>query len=232
MLIVGAVVIQFKILSDIIITILCAVLVFQSTVVVSLSAYAIYIQPVDTAAAAATAMKLSTVVKMLVDNAIQEFQSNNINNTITYLQGAEQELSSLIAIAGNNSNINNSASVSTSMAQPLTILLLVKNIIQALDSGDYEKAQRYLNLAEQELGILDVSSSLNPHTIISTSNATYNNSNGNGNYSFFSTYTNTKYGIKLQYPHNWVIEADDYATGAAGQAGILIVSFYLNQVFD
>src|SRR5919199_616540 len=231
MLIVGAVVIQFKILSDIIITILCAVLVFQSTVVVSLSAYAIYIQPVGTAAAAATAMKLSTVVKMLVDNAIQEFQSNNINNTITYLQGAEQELSSLIAIAGNNSNINNSASVSTSMAQPLTILLLVKNIIQALDSGDYEKGQRYLNLAEQELGrnILDVSSSLNPHTIISTSNATYNNSNSD-NYRFFSTYTNTKYGIKLQYPHNWVIEADDYATGAAGYAGIQIASFYLPDV--
>jgi hypothetical protein len=232
MLIVGAVVIQFKILSDIIITILCAVLVFQSTVVVNLSAYAIYIQPVGTAAAAATAMKLSTVVKMLVDNAIQEFQSNNINNTITYLQGAEQELSSSIAIAGNNSNNNNSASVSTSMAQPLTILLLVKNIFQALDSGDYEKAQRYLNLAEQELGrnILDVSSSLNPQTIISTSNATYNNSNSNGNYSFFSTYTNTKYGIKLQYPHNWVIEADDYATGAAGQAGIQIASFYLPDV--
>src|SRR5919197_3869911 len=119
MLIVGAVVIQFKILSDIIITILCAVLVFQSTVVVSLSAYAIYIQPVDTAAAAATAMKLSTVVKMLVDNAIQEFQSNNINNTITYVQAAEQELLSSIAIAGNNRNNNSSnASVSTSMVEP------------------------------------------------------------------------------------------------------------------
>ena len=199
MWIVGAVVIQFKILSDIIITILCAVLVLQSTVVVNLSAYAIYIQPVGTAAAAATAMKLSTVVKMLVDNAIQEFHSNNIHNTIPYLPGGVKELSSSIAIAGNNSNNNNSASVSTSMAQPLTILLLVKNIIQALDIGDYEKAQRYLNLAEQELGrnILDVSSSLNPQTIISTSNATFNN-NSNDNYSFFSTYTNTKYGIKLQ----------------------------------
>jgi hypothetical protein len=229
MLIVGAVV-QFNILSGIMITILCAVLVFQSMVVVSLCGYAIYIQPVGTAAAATTTMKLSTVAKMLLDNAIQELQSSNINNAITYLQGAEQELSSSIAIAGNNRNNNNSSSVSTSMAQPLTILLLVKNIIQALDSGDYGKGQRYLNLAEQELGrnILDVSSSLNPQTIISTSNATYNNSNDN--YSFFSTYTNTKYGIKLQYPHNWVIEADDYATGAAGQAGIQIASFYLPDV--
>ena len=175
-------------------------------------------------------MKLSTVAKMLVDNAIQEFQSNNINNTITHLQGAEQELLSSIAIVGNNHNNNSSASVSTSMAQPLTILLLVKNVIQSLDSGDYGKGQKYLNLAEHELGrnILGVSSSLNPQTITSTFNATFNNSNDN--YSFFSTYTNTKYGIKLQYPYNWVIEADDYATGAAGQAGIQIASFYLPDV--
>ena len=84
-------------------TLLCAVLVFQSTVVVSLHVYATYIQRVGTAAATsttATTTKLSTVVKMLVDNAIQEFQNNNINNAITYLQGAEQELSSSLAIAG------------------------------------------------------------------------------------------------------------------------------------
>jgi len=163
---------QFKILSGIMITILCAVLVIQSTVV------AISIQPVSTAAEAtstvATAMKLSTVAKMLVDNAIQEFQSNNINNTITHLQGAEQELLSSIAIVGNNHN-NSSASVSTSMAQ-------------SLDSGDYVKGQKYLNLAEHELGrnILGFSSSLNPQTITSTFNATFNNSNDN--YSFYSTY--------------------------------------------
>ena len=113
------------------ITILCAVLVFLSTVVASMHGYAIYIQPISTAAAAtstvATAMELSTVAKMLVDNAIQEFQSSNIKNTITQLQGAEQEVLSSIAIVGNNRN-NNDASVSTSMAQPLTILLLVKTL--------------------------------------------------------------------------------------------------------
>src|SRR5918912_335204 len=65
-LIVGAVVARYKILSDIMITILCSVLVFQSTVVVSLCGYAIYIQPLGTAAATATtaAMKLPIVVKM------------------------------------------------------------------------------------------------------------------------------------------------------------------------
>ena len=228
-LIVGAVV-QVKILSRIVITILCTVLVFQSTVVVSLLGYSIYIQPVGTAVAATTIvariMKLPLVAKMLVDNAIQEFQSNNFNNTITYLKGAEQELSSSLAIVGNN----NSAGVRTPMIQPLTILLLIKSIIQSLENGDYENGRKYLNLAEEELGrnILDVSSSLNPQTIISTSNATFNNKNNN--YSFFSTYTNTKYGIKLQYPHNWIIEADDYPTGAGGQAGIQIASFYLPDV--
>jgi hypothetical protein len=213
--IVGAVVVQFKILSNIMITILCSLLVFQSTVVVSLCGYATYIQPLGAAAATTTttAIKLPTVVKMLVDNAIQEFQSNNVNNTIIYLQGAEQELSSSLAVAGNyrdNTNKNGNATISVSMPQQLTILLLVKNTIQALDSGDYENGHRYLNLAEQELGrnILDVSSSLNLQM----------------------TYANTKYGIKLQYPHNWVIEADDYATGAAGQAGIQIASFYLPDV--
>jgi hypothetical protein len=226
---VGALV-QFKILSRIVIAILCTVLVFQSTVVILLG-YAIFTQPVGALAATtvtvvATTMRSPIVAKMLVDNAIQEFQSNNINNTIAYLKGAEQELSSSLAIVGNNNN-----SVRSSIIQPLTILLLVKSIIQSLDSGDSGKAHVYLNLADQELGksISYIPSSINPKTITSNSNATRDN-NKNDSYGFFSTYTNTKYGIKLQYPRNWVVEADDYATGAGGQAGIQIASFYLPDV--
>jgi hypothetical protein len=103
-------VVQFKILSGIIVIILCAVLVFQPTVAVSLHGYPIYIQqPIGTAAATATsaktAMKLSNVVKILIDNAIQEFQSNNINNTMMYLTGAEQELLSSLPNIKNNNNI-------------------------------------------------------------------------------------------------------------------------------
>ena len=93
----------------------------------------------------ARTMKLPVVAKMLVDNAIQEFQSNNINNTITYLKGAEQELSSSLAIVGNN----NSAGVRTPMIQPLTILLLIKSIIQSLENGDYENGRKYLNLLKK-----------------------------------------------------------------------------------
>ena len=206
-------------LSNIVITILCAALVFQSMAAVNLSGYA-----VGTTRNVPMELKLSTVVKMLVDNAIQEFQNNNINNTITYLQGTEQELLSSLPIIVNNTDNNNN--ISSSMAQPFTILLLIRNTIQALDSGDYAKGQQYLNSAEQELGknIVDISSSssLNPKT---TSNNNNNNNNG-----LFSKYTNSKYEIKLQYPYNWVIEADDYPTGAAGQAGILITSFYLPDV--
>jgi hypothetical protein len=231
-------VVHIKILSHIVIAILCTVLVFQSTVVVSLIVYSVYIQPVGTTAAASTSVagtvELPIVVKGLVDNGIQEFQNNNINSTITYLKAAEQELLSSLAIVGNNKNYdnnsdNNSADVRTPIIQPLTISFLLKSTIQSLDGGDCKNGRKYLNLAEQEFGrnILDVSSSLNPQTIMGTSNTTLNNNNNN---SYFSTYTNTKYGIKLQYPHNWVIEADDYPTGGAGSAGIQITSFYLPDV--
>ena len=54
MLVVGAVVVKFKILSNIMVTTLCAVSGFQSTVVVSLCGYATYIQPLGTAASTAT----------------------------------------------------------------------------------------------------------------------------------------------------------------------------------
>ena len=131
-------------LSDIVITILCAVLVFELMTAVSLSGYE------ATSTNLPMEIKLSTGVKMLVDNAMQEFQNNNINNTITALQKAEQELLSSLPIIVNNTN--NSINVSNSMAQPLTVLLLVKNTIQTLDSGDYAKGQQYLNSAEQEWG--------------------------------------------------------------------------------
>lgn len=64
-------------------------------------------------------MDIPSVAKRLVDNAIQEFQNNNINSTITYLKAAEQELLPSLAIVRNN----NSVDVRTLITQPLTILL-------------------------------------------------------------------------------------------------------------
>lgn len=134
-------------LSDIVITVLCVVLVSQSMAAVSLSGYA-----AATTTNVSMETKLSIVVKMLVDNAIQEFQDNSINNSITDLQGAEQEILSSLPVTRNNTNNNAHINISGSIAQPLTILLLIRNTIQALDNGDYAKGQQYLNSAEQELG--------------------------------------------------------------------------------
>ena len=174
--------------------------------------YAVYIQSNDRPGTStpATTTTSPSLAKMLVDNAIQEFQNNDINNTITYLMGSEQELLSLTL--DGNGGVAHHISI-----QPLTILLFVKNAIQSIDNGDFRKARIYLNLADQELGIsmLDMS---NPKTTkaTATTNATFNKN--------YITYTNNKYGIKLQYPHNWVLEADDYTTGAGGMQ---FASFYL-----
>ncbi|HEY6883064.1 MAG TPA: hypothetical protein VI278_03395 [Nitrososphaeraceae archaeon] len=200
--------IRIEILSHFIITTLCAVLVFHSLDI--RMGYAIYIQSNDTPGTTTPTTTTSpSLAKMLVDNAIQEFQNNDINNTITYLTGAEQELSSL-TLDGNGS-IAHHISI-----QPLTILLFVKTATQSIDNHDFRKARIYLNLADQELGIsmLDTSNSKTKAT--ATTNAALNKN--------YLTYTNNKYGIQLQYPHNWVVEADDYTTGAGGMQ---IASFYL-----
>ena len=170
--------------------------------------YAIYIQSNDTPGTTTPTTTTSpSMAKMLVDNAIQEFQNNDINNTITYLTGAEQELSSL-TLDGNGS-IAHHISI-----QPLTILLFVKTATQSIDNHDFRKARIYLNLADQELGISMLDKSKTKAT--ATTNAAVNKN--------YLTYTNNKYGIQLQYPHNWVVEADDYTTGAGGMQ---IASFYL-----
>lgn len=177
--------------------------------------YAFYIQsnhrPGTTTPATTTTSP--SLAKMLVDNAIQEFQNNDINNTITYLTASEEELSSL-TLDGNGSVAHHIS------IQPLTILLFVKTAIQSIDNGDFRKARIYLNLADQELAIsmLDTSNSKTTKAT-ATTNATFNKK--------YLTYTNNKYGIKLQYPYNWVVEADDYTTGAGGMQ---IASFYLPDI--
>jgi hypothetical protein len=173
--------------------------------------YAIYIQSNDRPGTItpATTTTSPTLAKMLVDNAIQEFQNNDIHDTITYLSGAEQELLSLTLDA------NGSAAHHISI-QPLTILLFIKTAMQSIYNDDFRKARIYLNLADEELGLSMLDTSNLKAKATATTNTTFNKN--------YLTYTNNKYGIKLQYPHNWVIEADDYTTGAGGMQ---IASFYL-----
>lgn len=194
-------------LSHFIITTLCAILVFTS--LDTPMGYAIYIQSNSrpgTTTVAATTMTSPSLAKMLVDSAIQEFQSNDINNTTTYLMQAEQELSSLTL--DGNGGVPHHISI-----QPLAILF-VKTAIQSLGNDDFTKARIYLNLADQELGrnMLDTSNSKATATMKDIFSKNY------------LIYANNKYGIKIQYPNNWVVEADDYTTGAGGMQ---IASFYL-----
>lgn len=208
---------QFEILHTPVTIILCSTLVFQSS---GLSqAFAIYVKPADAATAdittATVTMTPLSLVKMLVDNATQEFQSNNMNNTISYLKGAEQELLSLTVVGNNDSTRDDYIST-----QSLTTLLLVKNAIYSLENHDTKQAHFYINLVEQELA-RDMFDASKAKTKVTTTTASPDNN--------FFTYTNTKYNIKLHYPHNWIVEADDYPTGAGG---IQIVSFYLPDVHN
>jgi eukaryotic-like serine/threonine-protein kinase len=102
----------------------------------------------------------------------------------------------------------------------LSTLLLVKDVIRSLQNGDTNKASVYLNLANQQLGkaLLNI---LLPNATTNTTAAAHIPTGT------FLTYTNSKYGIKIQYQYNWIVEGNDYPTGAGG---IQIASFYLPDV--
>jgi hypothetical protein len=177
----------------------------------------IYIQAAAAASAAAhttTSTTLPDLAKVVIDNAIQELQSGNINKTITHLRAAEQELSLSLSVTGNDHD-------HYFPFQSLSTLLLVKDAIQSLENGDTKKAAVYLNLADQQLGrtLLNI---LPNATNITDAIATAHIPTGT-----FLTYTNSKYGIKIHYQYNWIVEGNDYPTGAGG---IQIVSFYLPDV--
>jgi hypothetical protein len=109
--------------------------------------YGIYVQ-------AATATQITTtttttitspdLAKVIIDNAIQELQSDNINKTITHLRAYKQKLS--LTLTGNNNHDHYFP------FQSLLTLLLVKDVIQSLENGDTTRAAVFLNLADQQLG--------------------------------------------------------------------------------
>jgi hypothetical protein len=185
--------------------------------------YGIYVQA---ATATATAQTKTTTItttspdlaKVIIDNAIQELQSDNISETITHLREYEQELS--LALTGNNTDDRYFP------FQSLSTLLLVKDVIRSLENGDTNKAAVYLNLADQQIGrtLLNIPSLLPPNATTNITAAAAHIPTGT-----FLTYTNPKYGIKIQYQYNWIVEGNDYPTGAGG---IQIASFYLPDVIN
>jgi hypothetical protein len=199
---------HLRILLCFIIPIIAAILVLPSLYVPL--EYRIYVHSAEAGAPQTrTTTTLPDLAKVLIDNAIQELQSGNINKTITHLRVAEQEL---LSASGNYND-------RYLLIQSLSISLLVKDVIQSLENGDINKALVYLNLADQQLGSILLN-------IISTANITTAGPIPTGT---FLTYTNSRYGIKIQYQYNWVVEANSYPTGAGG---IQIASFYLPDVSD
>jgi hypothetical protein len=173
--------------------------------------YSIYVQAANAAQTTTRAISSPDLAKVIIDNAIQELQSGNINNTITHLRAAEQELLLSLSVTGNDYYFP---------FQSLSTLLLVKDVIRSLQNGDTNKASVYLNLANQQLGkaLLNI---LLPNATTNTTAAAHIPTGT------FLTYTNSKYGIKIQYQYNWIVEGNDYPTGAGG---IQIASFYLPDV--
>jgi hypothetical protein len=205
---------SFQILLCFIIPIITATLVFIFWVMPF--EYGIYVQAV-TAAAQTTANTTITspdLAKGIIDNSIQELQSGDIIKTITHLRAYEQELS--LALTRNNNNLAHYFPF-----QSLSTLLLVKDVIQSLENGDTNKAAVYLNLADQQLGrtLLNLLQALQTNATTNITATAAHIPIGT-----FLTYTNSKYGIKIQYQYNWIVEGNDYPTGAGG---IQIASFYL-----
>lgn len=187
---------NLRVLLCFIIPIIAAILVLPSLNVPL--EYRNYVQSGAAEAQTRSTTTLTDLAKVLIDNAIQELQSGNINKTITYLRITEQELLSL-SVTGNNND----------RYQPIQSLsILLQDVIQSLENHDINKALVYLNSADQQLG-----RTLSTAAPIPTG--------------AFLTYTNSKYGIKIKYQYNWIVEANSYPTGAGG---IQIASFYLPDV--
>jgi hypothetical protein len=64
--------------------------------------YSIYVQAANAAQTTTRAISSPDLAKVIIDNAIQELQSGNINNTITHLRAAEQELLLSLSVTGND----------------------------------------------------------------------------------------------------------------------------------
>jgi hypothetical protein len=142
------------------------------------------------------------LVKVLIDNAIEALQTGNINETIMHIKAADQELAII-------RNYSYSYPYYHPSIEALS-KLLESDTVQALQKGDTNTALVYLNLADQKLGILLANI---PNAYITIPRNT------------FLSYTNPRYGIKIQYPYNWIIEGTSYP---AGKGGVQIAAFYLS----
>lgn len=134
------------------------------------------------------------LVKVLVDKAIQTFQNNSMKDVITHLRGAYAEL----MISAIDNNIKNKPAGLDALAFLLghTINLLSENNTTTLSKNN---SILYLNTLEEQLGqYLPATSSHFENLTNRTANATFPKAP-------FLEYNNEPYGVKVQYPFNWII---------------------------
>jgi hypothetical protein len=162
------------------------------------------------------------LVKILVDKAIESFQANSTNNTISHLQAAYYEL----LISANNNKIYSSNIQALVLLIGHTIKVMSENNASAVAKND---SIMYLNALEEQLG----------HYLPAISSYTGNVTGGTTNTRFskgpFLEYENEPYGLKVQYPYDWIIRINnDYSLPSTSSYAHpqIISSFYLPNSTD
>jgi len=161
------------------------------------------------------------LVKILVDKAIQTFQNNSTKEVITYLRGAYTAL--MVSVLNNNNNIKNKPAGLDALAFLLghTIKFLSENNTTALPKNS---SILYLNTLEEQLGqYLPAISSNVKNLTDRTANTTFPKGP-------FLEYENEPYGLKVQYPYNWIIRINNNYSSPSSSSYAhpqVIGSFYL-----
>jgi len=136
------------------------------------------------------------LVKIFVDKAIESFQDNSTNNTISSLQAAYYEL----LISANNNKIYSSNIQALVLLIGNTIKLMSENSTNIVAKND---SITYLNTLEEQLGhYLPASSSYTRNVTSGTTNSTFPKG-------LFLEYENEPYGLKVQYPYDWIIRINN-----------------------
>jgi hypothetical protein len=149
------------------------------------------------------------LAKVLVDNAVQALQSGDVNKTIMHSKAAEQELLLLLYTQYKNNNLNGCFS-----NQSLSTLPLINAVIQSLQNGNDSKALLFLDLADKQLG----------QSILNGTNGNICATAPTIPTGTFLVYANLAFGIRVQYPYNWIIDGTSHK---AGTGGIQTTSFNL-----
>jgi len=138
------------------------------------------------------------LVKILVDKTIQTFQNNSTKDAITHLREAYAEL----MVSAMDNNIKNKPAGLDALAFLLghTIKLFSENNATTLPKNS---SILYLNTLEEQLGqYLPAISSNFENSINPTASTIFPKGP-------FLEYKNEPYGLKVQYPHNWIIRINN-----------------------